>query len=396
MSTYRDPWMKKAKWLTQALIISCTINVGLLCTFIYFAMTDNNNSLTESSTITSTAKENLTIHETITKYSTLSFQDLLLRLNNNEHVESGCTRRDLALACLVAFHHFNLERALGGLALQKREITYIPPGGDPTTLIIFPGLADYQFQAIVSYAKTEKWPLNSKGLFLELQKSRPPFDPTLLETFYLTPEFHYISLLFSKTGINVKKEYIAALLAGANWSILSETTEHLRLNNAFTPEERRHFLLRLVEIESKLAAKILLEADQEFCYKQLDNQQVLTLCTLLGEKTPSAFLRALLESPRSDEIWKLAAAILYEQAAEEKPEELNLDAAKSRFLDLKPTSAPTPQRPKPKKTGKTYTVKTGDSLWKIARDQNTTVKALREANHLESDRLKIGQSLIIP
>jgi peptidoglycan endopeptidase LytF len=46
--------------------------------------------------------------------------------------------------------------------------------------------------------------------------------------------------------------------------------------------------------------------------------------------------------------------------------------------------------------GNIYIVKTGDSLWKIARAQNVTVAALKQANHLAGDSLKIGQKLQIP
>lgn len=42
------------------------------------------------------------------------------------------------------------------------------------------------------------------------------------------------------------------------------------------------------------------------------------------------------------------------------------------------------------------TVKKGDSLDKIARANNTTIKAIKAANDLKTDRLKIGQVLRVP
>lgn len=44
----------------------------------------------------------------------------------------------------------------------------------------------------------------------------------------------------------------------------------------------------------------------------------------------------------------------------------------------------------------TYRVKSGDSLEKIARAHNTTIRAIKELNRLSNDRIVIGQTLQMP
>jgi LysM repeat protein len=43
-----------------------------------------------------------------------------------------------------------------------------------------------------------------------------------------------------------------------------------------------------------------------------------------------------------------------------------------------------------------YVVKSGDSLWKIAKSNGSTVKAIKEANQMSGDSLKVGQKLRVP
>ena len=50
----------------------------------------------------------------------------------------------------------------------------------------------------------------------------------------------------------------------------------------------------------------------------------------------------------------------------------------------------------PSGAGNVYEVKSGDSLWKIAKNNGVTVAALKQANNLTKDALKVGQKLTIP
>jgi Mg2+ and Co2+ transporter CorA len=47
-------------------------------------------------------------------------------------------------------------------------------------------------------------------------------------------------------------------------------------------------------------------------------------------------------------------------------------------------------------SGRTYKVKSGDSLEKIARAHQTTIQAIKQANQLTNDKIVVGKTLVIP
>lgn len=63
-----------------------------------------------------------------------------------------------------------------------------------------------------------------------------------------------------------------------------------------------------------------------------------------------------------------------------------------------PKAAPTTAAPDaaPTEAAGVYAVKSGDTLTKIAAGNGTTVKAIRAANDLKTDKLKVGQKLKLP
>lgn len=59
-----------------------------------------------------------------------------------------------------------------------------------------------------------------------------------------------------------------------------------------------------------------------------------------------------------------------------------------------PAAAATPSAPTV--GGTAHTVVAGDSLWKLAKTNNTTVEAIQAANSMTDTNIRIGQTLTIP
>jgi len=67
--------------------------------------------------------------------------------------------------------------------------------------------------------------------------------------------------------------------------------------------------------------------------------------------------------------------------------------------DAAPSPATTVSAPAPAPSSASdnkYAAKAGDSLWKIAKNNGITVAALKQANNLTKDTIKVGQKLVIP
>jgi LysM repeat protein len=406
-------WVRRTKWLTQALIISSTLNIGLIATFVYFVLKEKQEAMAIELKPAATAKEGLVTNvQLLHSYSLLPYQELLLRLENKDLLEEGLTKRDLAIACLVAFHHFNLDKALGGLPLQKRTIPFTNHDGQETIDVpVFPGLADYQFQAILQYAKTEKWPLTCQGLFYEMKRSPISRDPSLLDAFYLSPEYHAVYTLLTKTGVDISREQTIELICEGEWKTLTDLTQQQRISLEMTPDRRRLFLFDYLHNRSKLAAKILLDTDLDFISKRLDDSQILTILDLYPDQSPilGNFAKELLASPRTDAVWKRAAAILFALAGEPFPEPYHHQIAIHRFLpqiapkppEIPPaiivqTKAPVPAQSPAKPKKKLHTVEQGDNLWKIARKYQVSVEEIMRTNRMDTEKLRPGKQLEIP
>jgi LysM repeat protein len=343
-------FVKKIRHLSLALIISGALNIGVLSAFLYWILRERPPTPYCELKPASYEQQQISLadsracKEMLMQLSRLSFPQLVNSLSRTQLVGNGYTERDLALACLITFHHFDIQRALPKNAQprQQRLLTWKPDVHQPPlTLVFYPHLTQQHFNAIIQFAKTERWPQTAEGLFLLLKKQKKEqWEANLVETFMLTPEFWTVELLFNRAGQQIDKQELLALLLEGEWLHLKQFVDQQRQLHDQSDARRQKFLLDYIQAGSPLAAKILLKTDREFADKKLPI--------------------------KGSEQKELAATPVIASV-------------------MKNESVP-----------RTYVVQEGDSLWKIARRFNVEVEALKRRNELKSDTIKPGSTLKIP
>ncbi len=421
--------------LTKALFISGALNIFCVSFIVYLIFMDRPPTPYYELKPADKKDEQVPLAlnqsnaELLRHFRALSREQLMLKLSDAQWVENGYSQRDLALACLVQFHYFDLEKALKASlqSLQRRTLAFGRfQDGTLAEVMLFPGLTEIQYEKIQDFAHKEKWPLTSKGLFLQMKESlkhKEKTEASLVDAFCLTPEFLAVDLLFKRASVPIEKSEVILILLEGNWEVISSFTEHQRALQDLSEAKRQQFLLDLIDQGSRAAAYILLKTDGRFAATKLDDLRVLQLLNLMKDKTDLAqkYAMVLLKSPRGDAVLKMAAQRLYEYAGEEPPQQLILHNAMARFVQnslpvtsISPPSQkplgivpiqPKPQPVSPKvqskyKSNNTslryYVVQEGDSLWKISRKYKANIDSIKTINHLQSDFLKPGTTLKIP
>ncbi len=413
--------IKQVRFLTLLLFVSGALNIALVTLFVYFLFNDpmspayyESSSVSQSKSLLIT-EEQRGLMDTILDLKTRSFNELVVKLESTNSIEEGYKERDLALACLVSFHYFNIQRALAGYPLQYRQLLFqdsqFPFNGEVS---IFPGLEDHQYRSLIHYARTERWPLTSQGLFLLLKRERDlqQFDPSLESAFFLMPEFTSVESLFSRVDSEVGRHVILKIILDGDWSLVDDFAHQQRVSQDLSSAQRQNFLLAYVLRGSSIAAQLLLQTDGVFATKQLSDQQVIGILRALHDVSPEAlyFAMDLLTSPRSDSVWRSAATFLYKSEGLPLPEPYDHMAALSRFI---PENILTSKVSKDENSvlmeeeildiersrkgePRMYMVQDGDNLWRIAQEYRIDMDQLMEVNHLNSPTIQPGTTLVIP
>lgn len=432
----------RIRFLTYALMISGAINIALLATFGSFALREKEKALfkdMQAVSFSGPAKE-ISNNQILQELSQRSFKELLYLLESKENIEDGYKIRDLALGCLFSFHYFNLEKALPGQILEKREMTFINKSAAKEKITLFSGLSDFHYEAIKHYGYTEKWPLTSQGLFLEWKKNVLPKDLTLKQAILLTGEYELIRNLFNSSPYPISQEDLLNLVTELRWEVIDSFSFEQKQIQDLSEQRRRSFLLTCLEEKSSVGASLLLQIDFAYVVKKLDDVQIQNLLDLLGAHPMIPQLSTeLLKSPRSQEVYKNCAQRLYALKNQHLMDPYDHQAALKFLGLLKEEKKPGPiprikgglARPKKaivnktvnitktavnKKTttlsnGKKITptkntvvkaktkiheVKKGENLYQIAKTYKVDVEKLKNRNHLKGNEVKPGKKIEIP
>lgn len=438
-------FIRKIRHLSIALIISGLLNIGVLSFLIFWMLKERPPTPYCELKPARVDQQEIPLAdqrgsaEVLTELSQLSFDQLIDRLSHSQLIENGFEERDLAFAVLVAFHHFDMDRALSKNTKpqQKRLLAWKPKSQQPAIeLIVYPDLTQKQFEKIIHFARTERWPLTSEGLFLLLKEQRKNkiLEKDLIETFILTPDFWTVELLFNSSVKRANRDEILATLLDGEWSLLKQFVDQQRSLHDSSDARRHKFLLEYLKVGSTAAAQLLLKTAWDFTSKKLDDQHVITILKLMPNQLPESvhFAKEMLASPRSQHVWQEAASWLYAQSGESLPKVWNYEEVMARFIPEKtkvelisqaivvppksvPLSLPRSDKevkkvavlssPKPAPTSKVdnnsvkkeriHIVQQKDSLWKISKQYGVKIEDIKKENGLKSDILKPGTVLKI-
>lgn len=365
----KDSWKK----LLTMLIVSVTFNVGFLITSFYLAWEKKEEAtklkmrapLVDSRV--DAKAESISSGAILSQFFQMPYELLIKELSNHELVEHGYRRRDFALACLVEFYYFPIDKVILKEDLQRRRVYFEHNEGERVELTLFASLKDQHYSAIKQFFVEELWPFSTEGLFIELKRRGKGAEESLKQAFYATAEFRRMARLFEKSGVLLDKEELKELL------LLSEYDIFCSANSL------KNLLKSMINRHSSGVASLLfwIERDLRSC----SDEEILELVEVanLDLAWVKEGFSKLLEAPRSD----LIKEKVFAKTAVAKREK------KAPVADFKPKETVV--------TDRLHKVEPGQTLWQIARLYKVSVERLAEINQMNpSQVLSVGKELLIP
>lgn len=361
----------QVRWLSQLLILSGAFNIAFLFMFThaYSKRKEEKSHYAWRAVERVEEARLLSNRQLLTQFEELSFSELVGKLSSTLPIEDGFAERDLALACLTALHHLDLERALGSLPSDLRSLKW----GEERVAALYPSLKEMDWEAIRLFCQRERWPLTSQGLFLEARRQGDQIHATLAEAIFLTPQFHLAEVLLARANPPIGRLETLVLLMEGDWRLIEQYTEEQRTALDLSDGRRRRLLTDYLCHSSPLAARLLVRTDLDYAVHHLADDLVIQAVALMSTPSPEGerFALEVLAAPRSSRVWAAAAETLCRYKGQ------TVEVAEARNQTI-------------------HEVQGGESLWGLARKYNTSIDAIVQSNRLQGETIRPGQKLTIP
>ncbi len=337
MTTTDRSYFKDNKWLFQFLVISVALNIGLVLAFFLIFVKDIivPEVLEHRPIYEETLAYNHNNADEILKLQSLNFEQLVSKLQSKELIEDGFMQRDLSLGLMVSKYQFDIAKALNPKVPHARILAIEGPNGEITMKVkVFAGLIDEDFFKMLHFAKIERWPFTSEGLFRQIQEKGVNADTSLLTAFYLSHEFIEVETLLQSTDNAFNKRDALDILISGDFQMLEAFASRQKVTKDLSKTNQYRFLLNYIEKNSKKAAQFLIENHGSVAVKKLEDTQAIKMLELLDEKNTysEAFAKAMLVSPRSDNVWRLAAKRLFDFSGQDMTEPFDHIKVVSKFI----------------------------------------------------------------
>ncbi|MBF5051005.1 hypothetical protein CLAVI_000629 [Candidatus Clavichlamydia salmonicola] len=360
------------KKIIKALIISGVINI--LLSFLIFQHLFIKKNLKEKNNKQLEVGELLIKKPFLTSLKALEVlpaSDLMNFLSETQSYYHGYRVSDLVIAILVSRDFFDLERACG------RAFTYNKMIWKDKTWLFPIGMKVADFQLCHKFVSTEAFPYTVRGM-LELIATIGAYNCTsdLLECFCNTEEFlECLKILSQKTEIDCREQLLNILVKGGG-DLFEENIKKISCKNKSDEEQRQSFFLSYIKKGVVEAAQFFLITDFNYAVHICSDDEVLKILNLLPLDDPIAikFSKEIkMGELRSNNVLKKANEYIC-------PKEKIIAATK----------------PVARKNYKEHAVRSGESLWVIAKKYKVTVKELMIFNHRSSEKLLLGEKILIP
>lgn len=322
------------------------------------------------------------LSHTLHHFHLLSLHQLVECLAETDCVEEGYPIRDLALSFLVWQHHFDVARAteLVAPAIHPTVLS-LSIDGKPCTLPLYLGLTSAHIDAILAFGRREQWPVTPRAMFALLKDPTTACNLSLRDSFCLCPLFQVLY----KSLLGGKQEGQESTAHGG-WSL------NFCLDRVLEGDWQQFMESVRAVVEHSTSIHLARQTFLSFYppEKELKQEKEALPGVCNPKEIKETVCRAKVTNKAVDKGVERAVDKVVGGVAKNVVK--NVAVAQTQTSGKRSTTTPSATYSIPK----LYVVRTGDSLWKIARAFQVDVEKIKAYNALQSDRLHPGLSLLIP